>query len=69
MKIDYNKIDDIQVNLDEFIDAHDYSDAFIESCLIYDDKLKKWRDATDEELDIINEDRQFVYETVIEQLY
>lgn len=69
MKIDFNKIEDIDLDTDGFIGYPDFADAQIISCSIYDSELVEWRDATEFELDIINEDRQFVYETVLNELF
>jgi hypothetical protein len=61
--IDFNQISDVKVLGINHRDAPDYVDAFIESCLY------QGRDATDAELDLINENAEFVYDCVINYLY
>jgi hypothetical protein len=60
-KIDYSKIDNFTFDYDTK-DYPDFSDAFIESCDI--DGVP----ATEEQLDIINEDHQYVYEKLYEHI-
>ena len=62
-KLDYSKISNVQVANIRTWDAPDFTDAFIESADYGD------REMTDEELEILNEDRDFVYECVLEDLY
>lgn len=61
--LDYSKIDDVQVEGIDGRDAPDFCDAFICSAS-YDG-----RDMTDEELEILNDDRDYVYNAVEKQLY
>ncbi len=42
----------------------DYCDAYIEEAEVCENG--EWRDATDEELDIINDDTDFVYEAALD---
>ena len=63
MKIDYNKITNIEVDGIDTKDYPDFCDAFISSA-DYDGV-----EMTDEQLDEINEDRDFVYESVQEFLH
>lgn len=63
MKLDYTKIDDIEVDGINHRDAPKYCDAFIASAT-YDG-----RDMTEAELDTLNEDQGYVYECVIERIY
>lgn len=61
--LDYSKIDDVEVDGMDGRDAPDFCDAFICSAS-YDGRAM-----TDEELDILNDDSQYVYDCVIEHLY
>lgn len=63
MTLDYSKISEVQVADIDMRDAPDYCDAFIESAAYMG------RDMTEEELEALNEDRDFVYEAVLNQLY
>ena len=63
LEVDFHKIDNIEFEDVDHKDYPDYCDAFISSCDI------DGRPATEEELDIINDDRQFVYESLMDQLY
>jgi hypothetical protein len=63
MKIDFSKITDVELDGIDTKDYPDFCDAFVSNCTY------KGKDATDEELDIINEDSDFVYGCVQEQLY
>ena len=59
MKLDYSKIDNIEMDNVHTWDYPDFCDAFIESAN-YDGK-----EMTDEQLDKINSDGDFVYECVL----
>lgn len=48
-------------------DAHDFCDAFICDASVKENG--EWRDATDDELDEINEDSSFVYESLLDYIY
>lgn len=48
-------------------DYPDFCDAYIESASVFENG--EWRDATDDELDEINEDSDLVYACVEEELY
>jgi len=61
--IDFEKITDVFVSNIDHKDAPDYTMSYIDSCQ-YDD-----RDATELELDEINENSSFVYECLMNQLY
>jgi hypothetical protein len=63
LKLDYSKISDVEVDGIDTRDYPDFCDAFIASAF-YDD-----REMTDEELDILNDDGDFVYEAVQKHLY
>ena len=67
MTINKLHIDDVQVEGIDYSDYPDFCDAYIESAVIKDNG--EFRDATDEELDAINDDRDFVYSKVIEFIY
>jgi hypothetical protein len=61
--MDYSKIHNIVFDGIDYGDHPDYCDAFILDCEI--DGV----DATDEELEEINENRDFVYEKLIDYLF
>lgn len=61
--LDYDQIEDIQVDGIDFSDANDFCDAFICSATYMG------RDMTDEELDVLNDDGSFVYDCVISKIY
>ncbi len=61
--LDYNLISNIEVDGIDTRDYPDFCDAFIAS-MDYGG-----RPATDEELDLINEDQSFVYDQVIKKMY
>jgi len=61
--MDYKLIDNIEVGGIDYTDAFDFCDAFIENA-DYDGKPM-----TDEQLDELNEDRDFVYECVQNHLF
>lgn len=63
MKLDYSKIEDVQLDGINHRDYPDYVDAYIASAS-YDG-----REMTDAELDKLNDDRDYVYECVMERLY
>jgi hypothetical protein len=63
VKLDYSLIDDIEVDGIDHGDAPDFCDAYI-SAASYDG-----RDMTEEELETLNEDRDYVYEAVMDRLY
>ena len=61
--VDYRKVSNVEIEGINTLDAPDYVDAYISYCEI------GGREATSEELDIINNDSQFVYEQVDKYLY
>ena len=63
IKLDYSKIENVFVENIVGGDAHDFCDAYIISA-DYDG-----REMTDEELDTLNEDSEYVYDCVMKQLY
>lgn len=63
MKFDHSKIYDIEVEGIDFNDAPDFSDAYISSARYYS------RPMTEQELEELNEDRDFVYSKVQETIY
>jgi hypothetical protein len=63
LKLDYSKIENVELNGIDTSDYPDFSDAYIESAE-YDG-----RQMTDEELDILNDDSSYVYDCVIDQLF
>lgn len=58
IKLDYSKIDNIEIDGIDYADAPDFCDAYIASA-DYDG-----REMTDEELDVLNDDSDFVYSAV-----
>jgi len=68
VKFDELHIDDLVVEGIDYSDYPDFCDAYIESATIIEDD-GEIRDATDEELDRLNDDRDFVYSKVIEFIY
>jgi hypothetical protein len=62
-EIDFTKIDSIEFDGVDHSDAPDYSDAFIISCDI------DGRPATEEELDIINNDDEFRFGEIEKHVY
>lgn len=63
MKFDYSKIESIQIDGIDTRDAPDFCDAFISSASY------NGEDMTEEELEALNEDSDFVYECVMDALY
>jgi hypothetical protein len=63
MNIDFTKIDNVQVGGIQGWDAPDFCDAYIESCDI------EGVPATDEQLDFINSNSDFVHEKVMKFVY
>jgi hypothetical protein len=62
-KLDYTKITNIQFDGIEHNDAPDYCDAYIVSA-DYDGK-----EMTFEQIELINDDRDFLYEKLMDHLY
>ena len=63
IKLDYSKIDNIEVDGIDYADYPDFCDAYIASA-DYDG-----REMTNEELDVLNDDSDFVYSAVENHLY
>ena len=63
IKLDYSKIDNVEVDGIDYADYPDFCDAYIASA-DYDG-----REMTDEELDVLNDDSDFVYSAVENHLY
>ena len=63
MQIDFTKIENIVVGDIDWKDYPDFCDAYIEECDI--DGVP----ATEEQLDVINENSDFVYEKTLEAIY
>lgn len=68
MKFDELHIDDVVVEGIDYSDYPDFCGAYIESATIIEDDVEV-RDVTDEELDRLNDNRDFVYSKVIEFIY
>jgi hypothetical protein len=63
MKLDYKKIDNVEVSGIDFQDYPDFVDAYIISADY------EGREMTEQELDAINEDSEFVYDQVQKHLF
>lgn len=63
LQLDYSKITSVSCANIKSSDYPDFCDAYIDAAE-YDG-----REMTEEELDLINEDREFVYESVIKQVF
>jgi len=63
LELDYSKISDIDVDGIDTRDYPDFCDAFISSAF-YDG-----REMTDEELDVLNENYDFVYDEVHKRIF
>jgi hypothetical protein len=61
--IDYKQIEDVMVEGIDYKDAPDFCDAYISSAWY------KGRDMTEEELEELNYDGEYVYDAVIKQIY
>jgi hypothetical protein len=62
-KIDTSQVEDIEIDGIDTRDYPDFCDAFILEATY------KGREMTDEELEALNEDSDFVYDKVMESLY
>ena len=62
-KLDYSLITDVEVSGIDMSDYPDFCDAFIESASY------QGRPLTEAELEELNNDSSFVYETVIEKVF
>lgn len=63
MKLDYSKISNVWVGGIDYYDAPDFVDSFIDSADYDGVKM------TDAQLDELNEDSDFIYESLMKQLY
>jgi hypothetical protein len=63
IELDYSKIEDVSLADVDTRDFPDFCDAFIE-CATYDG-----REMTEAEIDVLNEDRDYVYEKVLDYLF
>lgn len=63
IKLDYSKISDVDIDGIDHRDAPDYVDSFICSAS-YDG-----RPMTDEEIDVLNDDSDYVYECLMNYLH
>jgi hypothetical protein len=61
--IDYNQIDDVVVDGINYRDYPDFCDAYISEATI------DGRPASDEEIEELNKDRDFVYDKVMDKIY
>lgn len=65
--IDFSKVTDLEFENINGWDAPDFVDAYISAASIQDQD-GRWRTATEYELDEINEDIDFVYNNLINQI-
>ena len=63
MTLDYKLIEDVEIENIASGDYPDFVDAYIASATY------KGRDMTEEELELLNEDGEFIYNKVIEHLF
>lgn len=63
IKLDYSQIQDIEIDGINHQDYPDFCDAYISSATY------QGREMTDLELDALNDDSDFVYQCVMDQLY
>ena len=61
------EITDVVVDGIDTSDYPDFTDAYIESATCIDNGVE--RDCTDIEIDVLNENRDFVYEETLKQLF
>lgn len=59
---------DFEIEGIDFNDYPDFADAFIRAASYRDSKLG-WRDATEDELNWLNEQHDFVYELTLKEIY
>ena len=64
--IDVAKLRDIKVDNVDMRDYPDFCDAYISAAKIEENGV--WRDLTEEELDELNDNGEFVYEKVVEYI-
>jgi len=62
IELDYSQIEDVEVDGIDTRDYPDFCDAFISSATYMG------REMTDEELEVLNQDGDFIYEKVIDWL-
>jgi hypothetical protein len=62
-KLDYSKIEDVMIEGIDYRDAPDFCDAYISSAWY------KGRTMTDDELEELNHDGDYVYNAVINHIY
>lgn len=60
--LDYSKIDDVEMHIDTH-DAPDFTGCYVKT-FTYGDS-----EATEAEVDVLNEDSDYVYEKALEQIY
>ena len=63
LRIDTSQVTEIEIDGIDHLDYPNFSDAFILNATY------KGREMTDEELEALNEDSDYVYEQVMEELY
>lgn len=63
LQLDYSQIEDVEVDGIDTRDYPDFCDAYIASATYMG------REMTEEELEVLNDDRDYVYEKVQDRLY
>jgi hypothetical protein len=63
INLDYSQIADVVVASIDLSDYPDFCDAYVESATY------QGRDMTEEELEVLNEDGEFVYNHAVEQVF
>ncbi len=63
IELDYSKIEEVEMDGIDMKDYPDFCDAFI-AAASYDG-----REMTDDELDVLNEDRDYVYQKAIDRVF
>lgn len=61
--MDFSKITDIEFDGIDYSDAMDFVDAYISDCQV------DGRDVTEDELEEINEDSDYVYDRLMEHIF
>ena len=62
-QLDYSKITNVEIDGIDYSDYPDFCDAYIVDAMYDGEQM------TDEQIEIINEDSQFVYDQVIKHIF
>lgn len=63
IKLDYSKIEDVEIDGLDYSDAPDFCDAYVASATY------QGREMTDAELDTLNNDGDYIYEQTMRRIY